>query len=134
MSTNPEDKPLSPFADRDAVLGYLVLRICLGVNIAVHGVARLLAGPSVFIEAITKQFAHTPLPPWPVQAFGFSLPWIESVMSVSRKSFSQGRDENLDAPPDLLRRRRRIADTEIGGSCFVWEEGVARSYAYTSLF
>jgi thiosulfate dehydrogenase [quinone] large subunit len=82
MSTNLEDKPLSPFADRDAVLGYLALRICLGVNIAMHGVARLLAGPSVFIEAITKQFAHTPLPPWSVQAFGFSLPWIESVIGL----------------------------------------------------
>ena len=80
MSTNLEDKPLLPVADRDAAFGYFVLRICLGVNIAMHGIARLLVGPSVFVEAITKQFAHTPLPTWSVHAFGFSLPWIESVI------------------------------------------------------
>ena len=82
MLANPEDKPLCPSADRDAILGYLVLRTCLGVNIAMHGVARLLAGPGVFVEALSKQFAHTPLPAWSVQAFGFSLPWIESLIGL----------------------------------------------------
>ena len=82
MSTNLEDDPSCPSVHRDAVLGYLVLRICLGVNIAMHGVARLLAGSGVFVEATLKQFAHTPLPSWSVQAFGFSLPWIEAIIGL----------------------------------------------------
>ena len=82
MSTRLEDNSFHAFSDRDALLGYLVLRLCMGVNIAMHGIARLLAGPGVFVDAITKQFAHTPLPLWSVQAFGYSLPWAESILGL----------------------------------------------------
>lgn len=82
MSIRLEAKAPFLLSDRDAILGYLVLRICLGVNIAMHGIARLIAGPAVFAATITKQFAHTLLPAWSVQAFGLSLPWIESIVGL----------------------------------------------------
>ena len=63
-------------------LGYFVLRICLGMNIAMHGISRLLSGPALFAAGLHKQFADTFLPVWSVSAFGLSLPWIESALGL----------------------------------------------------
>jgi thiosulfate dehydrogenase (quinone) large subunit len=58
-------------------LAYLLLRIILGINILMHGLARILAGLAPFATGMIKQFASTSLPPTLVHAFAIALPWSE---------------------------------------------------------
>lgn len=67
---------------RTKQFGYLVLRLCLGMNIAMHGISRLLAGEPGFGFALAKQFQNTFLPVWSVRAFGFTLPWVEAAIGI----------------------------------------------------
>jgi thiosulfate dehydrogenase [quinone] large subunit len=67
---------------RDKTLAYGLLRIVLGINIAVHGISRLLSGPRTFAVSLVPQFAHTPLPSWSVYLFALSLPWVETLVGV----------------------------------------------------
>lgn len=64
---------------RDRQAAYALLRLFLGVNIAMHGMSRLLAG-GAFDATIQSQFAHTPLPHAALAAFGASLPWAEALI------------------------------------------------------
>ena len=70
------------FRDRDKALAYALLRIVLGTNIMMHGVSRLIAGPSAFSTKLVEQFAHSPLPPILVQLFGQCLPWVECLFGA----------------------------------------------------
>jgi thiosulfate dehydrogenase (quinone) large subunit len=67
---------------QDRSFAYLLLRLVLGLNIAIHGISRLYAGPAVFANALIPMFAHTPLPSWLVYAFGISLPWVEAITGL----------------------------------------------------
>lgn len=69
-----------PAKASDLSLAYLLLRATLGVNILLHGVARLLSGPGHFVSTLAQQFHSAPLPQSLVVAFGYSLPWIEAVL------------------------------------------------------
>jgi thiosulfate dehydrogenase [quinone] large subunit len=74
--------------DKDAALGYLLLRVTIGTNIFIHGLSRILAGPSRFADALVPAFQHTPLPPGFVRLFALvylglkaslaCLCWLES--------------------------------------------------------
>lgn len=64
---------------RDRTIAYSLLRIFLGVNIALHGVSRLL-DPSKFQGAIAAQFAKSPLPHPAVLAFAIVMPWLEALL------------------------------------------------------
>ena len=66
----------------DFSLAYALLRATLGVNIAMHGISRILAGVKVFTAALEKQFAATPLPHFAVRAFGSALPWAEALVGL----------------------------------------------------
>ena len=66
----------------DLRLAYPLLRITLGINIGLHGISRILAGPASFVATLTKQFASTPLPHFAVQGFGFTLPWLEATIGL----------------------------------------------------
>lgn len=66
----------------DCSLGYALLRAMLGVNIAMHGISRILMGVGVFAAGIEKQFAATPLPHFAVAAFGHALPWAEATIGL----------------------------------------------------
>ena len=66
----------------DLSLAYVLLRATLGVNIALHGISRILAGVGVFAAALEKQFAGTPLPHFAVRAFGCALPWAEAMVGL----------------------------------------------------
>jgi thiosulfate dehydrogenase [quinone] large subunit len=68
--------------ERDKSLAYFLLRLILGLNIAVHGIGRLIAGPAVFAASLVPMFAKTPLPPWSVHTFGICLPWAEALVGV----------------------------------------------------
>jgi thiosulfate dehydrogenase (quinone) large subunit len=78
-TSDPDSKHWS--AD-DIALAYLLLRLTLGINIAMHGISRILAGPGAFAAGLTKQFASTPLPMFAVQGLGYALPWLEAVIGL----------------------------------------------------
>ncbi|MGH9718039.1 MAG: DoxX family protein [Candidatus Acidiferrales bacterium] len=69
-------------ANRDYSLAYALLRATLGVNIAMHGISRLLAGVGGFSAGLEKQFAATPLPHVAVSAFAHALPWAEAIIGL----------------------------------------------------
>jgi thiosulfate dehydrogenase [quinone] large subunit len=66
----------------DLALAYLLLRATLGVNILLHGAARILSGTGHFVSTLVQQFHSAPLPQSFVVAFGYSLPWIEAVLGL----------------------------------------------------
>lgn len=66
---------------RDRSIAYGLLRIFVGVNVALHGISRLL-DPSKFQEMVETQFAHAPLPHPSVVVFAHLLPWAESIIGV----------------------------------------------------
>ncbi len=66
----------------DYSVGYALLRVTLGVNIAMHGISRILAGVGVFASGLEKQFAATLLPHFAVSAFGHALPWAEASIGL----------------------------------------------------
>lgn len=66
----------------DYSLAYALLRAFLGVNIAMHGISRILMGTGIFAAGIEKQFAATVLPHFAVAAFGHLLPWAEASIGL----------------------------------------------------
>ena len=68
--------------DSDLSLAYLVLRATLGVNIFLHGVARILGGQGHFVSTLTQQFHSSLLPHSLVVAFGYTLPWAEAAIGL----------------------------------------------------
>jgi thiosulfate dehydrogenase (quinone) large subunit len=65
---------------RGPALAFLLLRLTLGLNICMHGVSRIAAGPAAFATSIIPMFQKTPLPAWSVHAFGLALPWAEAIL------------------------------------------------------
>ena len=63
-------------------MAYILLRWMLGFNIAMHGISRLLHGPSAFAHGLVPAFAGTSLPPWSIYAFGLVLPWFETFTGL----------------------------------------------------
>jgi hypothetical protein len=66
---------------RDRNISYMLLRVLLGVNIALQGISRLLRS-SNFAEEIEAHFAHFPLPHPAVAALALALPWAESLIGL----------------------------------------------------
>lgn len=67
----------------DWYVAYVLLRLVLGLNIAMHGLGRLIAGPAKFTDTITHQFASTPLPAWSIHLFSACLPWTEAAIGLA---------------------------------------------------
>lgn len=65
--------------DTDAVLGYTVLRLALGLDILMHGLSRFSAGLDRFAVPTINEFAHTILPPALVVPMVYAIPFIETV-------------------------------------------------------
>ena len=68
--------------DRNGSYAYVLLRLMLGVNLAVHGLSRILAGPAAFASTLVHTFSTTLLPAPLVYAFGISLPWAEAAIGL----------------------------------------------------
>jgi thiosulfate dehydrogenase (quinone) large subunit len=66
----------------DRRLAYALLRATIGVNLAVHGISRLLAGPHAFAASLVGMFHVAPLPAWSVMFFGLVLPWVEAALGL----------------------------------------------------
>ena len=75
-----EENPIA--IPRDAILGYTLLRVVIGVNILSHGISRILTGPTAYAATLVTQFQSTPLANWLVSGFGNALPWIEALLGV----------------------------------------------------
>jgi len=83
--TSAADATERPWRDPtagDCSVGYALLRVTLGVNIAMHGISRILAGVGVFASGLERQFAATLLPHFAVSAFGHALPWAEASIGL----------------------------------------------------
>jgi thiosulfate dehydrogenase (quinone) large subunit len=63
-------------------LAYFLLRLTLGINILMHGLARIVAGLSPFAVGMVEQFAATPMPSSLVHAFAIALPWSELFIGI----------------------------------------------------
>jgi thiosulfate dehydrogenase (quinone) large subunit len=66
----------------DERTAYALLRVMVGVNLMMHGVSRMVAGPGEFAAKLVMQFGHAPLPAWSVWFFGLILPSIESLLGL----------------------------------------------------
>ena len=66
----------------DKAFAYVLLRFTLGLNIFMHGLSCILAGPAVFAGTLDKMFQETVLAGWPVHAFGLALPWFEAGLGL----------------------------------------------------
>lgn len=75
------DRPIADYAS-DGAYAYLLLRLTIGLNICIHGISRLLAGPASFAHALVPMFQKTLLPAWSVLAFGLTLPWLEAILGL----------------------------------------------------
>lgn len=67
---------------RDQRIAYALLRVVAGLNLTMHGVSRMLAGPGTFAGKLVEQFAHAPLPGWSIWSFGMALPAIEALLGL----------------------------------------------------
>jgi thiosulfate dehydrogenase (quinone) large subunit len=68
--------------EQDISLAYALLRVNLGINVAIHGVSRIWSGVGVFASTLANQFQSTPLPGTAVSAFAYALPWVEAIIGV----------------------------------------------------
>jgi thiosulfate dehydrogenase (quinone) large subunit len=66
----------------DKQLAYALLRLILGMNIAVHGLSRIYTGVKPFAEGVVTLFAKTPLPPASVYFYAASLPFAEAIIGL----------------------------------------------------
>ena len=65
---------------RDEEIGYPLLRLTLGVNLFLHGAARLLCNRAIFEAYLGKQMQGSPLPDVQVHAMSVVLPWCEGAI------------------------------------------------------
>jgi thiosulfate dehydrogenase (quinone) large subunit len=66
----------------DARIAYAILRLTLGINIALHGVTRIANGTGGFAELLVTQFQATLLPRIVIEAFADTLPWAETAIGL----------------------------------------------------
>lgn len=67
---------------RDRCWAYLLVRLILGINIAVHGASRIHMGAGKFAAGLVKMFAATPLPPQMVYGYAYALPFVETAIGL----------------------------------------------------
>lgn len=63
-------------------LGYLLIRLALGVNILAHALARTGGNYDKFVAWAGGLFAATPLPAWAVGAFARAVPPAEGAIGL----------------------------------------------------
>ncbi|ATB31296.1 MauE/DoxX family redox-associated membrane protein [Melittangium boletus] len=66
----------------DGEAGYALLRVTLGLNILLHGVGRLVSGPSAFADNLVKMFAASWIPSALVRPFALVLPFAEAAVGA----------------------------------------------------
>ena len=66
----------------DASIAYAIFRLTFGVNIGFRGIVRIVHGLDAFTAGLLKQFAVTSFPLGMVDAFGHTVPLIETVVGT----------------------------------------------------
>lgn len=66
----------------DRHLAYAGLRLVIGLNMAMHGLVRLINGVGGFAEGMAKGFESTWLPRAMVLPFGYVLPFVELAIGA----------------------------------------------------
>lgn len=66
----------------DAELGYLILRLTMGMNILMHGSMRLITGDDRFATGMAHTLQNSFLPQGFVHGFGIVLPWVEAAIGL----------------------------------------------------
>jgi thiosulfate dehydrogenase [quinone] large subunit len=61
---------------------YALLRMFVGLNIFMHGVARLISGPQLFIQSTVTEFSHSVLPAVLVRGFASVVSPAEAILGV----------------------------------------------------
>jgi len=65
----------------DLAIAYAVLRLSFGMNIALHGVSRLMAGHAAFLAYLNHYFEHAfGIPKSLLPAFAYALPPVETTL------------------------------------------------------
>jgi thiosulfate dehydrogenase [quinone] large subunit len=64
------------------ITAYFIARFALGLNILLHGIIRLLEGPTAFVTSIEREFRGTILPAAGVVFFARLLPFAETLIGV----------------------------------------------------
>jgi len=73
--------PISRFSD--SAIAYGLLRLTFGINIALHGISRQLAGQAVFLAYLNHYFEKTPLiPKESLPLFAFVIMWGETIFGL----------------------------------------------------
>lgn len=70
------------FRAPDAALAYLLLRLTLGMNFTMHGLARIFSGEGKFVGGEMQAYATSFLPQPLLLAFFNALPWIEATLGI----------------------------------------------------
>lgn len=76
------DEPSTLSWHSDRALAYTILRLTMGINIGLRGAVRIANGGGLFVADLLKQFESTPLPTVAVEAFGYTLPWVEATIGL----------------------------------------------------
>ncbi len=66
----------------DASIAYAIFRLTFGVNIGFRGIVRIANGLDNFTAGLLKQFAVTSFPLGAVDAFGHTVPLVETVVGI----------------------------------------------------
>jgi thiosulfate dehydrogenase [quinone] large subunit len=67
----------------DAVIAYGLMRVIMGINIALHGISRQIAGQAVFLAYLNHYFEKTPLiPKESLPIFAFTIMWAETIFGL----------------------------------------------------
>jgi thiosulfate dehydrogenase [quinone] large subunit len=67
----------------DAVIAYGILRVTLGINIALHGVSRIMVGQAAFLAYLNHYFEKTPLMPKEMLPFfAIFIMWAETIFGT----------------------------------------------------
>lgn len=85
MRTLPTENPPTSghlFGLTDGEAGYALLRVTLGLNILLHGVTRLVSGPSAFADSLVKAFTGSLMPEVLVRPFALGLPFAETLVGA----------------------------------------------------
>lgn len=67
----------------DAAIAYGIMRLTMGINIALHGISRQVAGQAAFLAYLNHYFEKTPLiPKESLPLFAFTIMWAETIFGV----------------------------------------------------
>ena len=75
-------RKIDPSRIADEALAYSILRLTIGLNIAIHATERIADMPAFFAQQMPRFVEGGVLPLWLVEAHLTTLPWVELVVGL----------------------------------------------------